>query len=88
VLTWPLVTVFGFIAKPGEHIFLKPNVTRAAAREYEFELNYASSPSWETYERLLELAALVRRDLWDLRPRDMIDVQSFLWVQGSEEYDD
>jgi len=88
VLTWPLVTVFGFIANPDEHIFLKPNVTRAAAREYGFELAYASRPSWETYERLLELAALVRRDLKDLRPRDMIDVQSFLWVQGSEEYAD
>ena len=88
VLTWPLVTVFGFIAKPNEHIFLKPNVTRAAAREYGFELKYASRPSWETYERLLELAARVRHDLKDLRPRDMIDVQSFLWVQGSEEYEE
>jgi len=29
----------------------------------------------------------VRRDLRDLRPRDMIDIQSFLWVQGSSEYD-
>jgi len=28
----------------------------------------------------------VRRDLKDLRPRDMIDLQSFLWVQGSDEY--
>jgi len=28
----------------------------------------------------------VRSDLRDLRPRDMIDVQSFLWVQGSDEY--
>ena len=28
----------------------------------------------------------MRRDLADLRPRDMIDLQSFLWVQGSEEY--
>ena len=25
-------------------------------------------------------------DLRDLRPRDMIDIQSFIWVQGSEEY--
>ena len=32
VLTWPLVTVFGFIAQPDIHIFLKPLVTRAAAR--------------------------------------------------------
>ena len=22
----------------------------------------------------------------DLRPRDMIDIQSFIWVQGSDEY--
>jgi hypothetical protein len=29
----------------------------------------------------------VKRDTRDLRPRDMIDVQSFIWVQGSEEYD-
>ncbi len=27
VLTWPIVTVFGFIALPETHIFLKPNVT-------------------------------------------------------------
>lgn len=27
VLTWPVVTVFGFIAQPKEHFFLKPNVT-------------------------------------------------------------
>ncbi|HEV2017467.1 MAG TPA: hypothetical protein VGQ98_04075 [Gemmatimonadaceae bacterium] len=24
----------------------------------------------------------------DLRPRDMIDIQSFLWVQGSDEYEE
>ena len=28
----------------------------------------------------------VRRDIHDLRPRDMIDLQSFLWVIGSDEY--
>jgi hypothetical protein len=87
VLTWPLVTVFGFIAQPAVHIFLKPTVTRIAAREYGFDFRYHSRPAWDTYASLLELAATVRRDLRDLRPRDMIDVQSFLWVQGSEEYD-
>jgi hypothetical protein len=88
VLTWPLVTVFGFIAQPETHIFMKPTVTRAAAEEYGFPLRYSSRPSWETYASLLELAATVRRDLKDLRPRDMIDVQSFLWVQGSDEYEE
>jgi hypothetical protein len=88
VLTWPLVTVFGFIAQPQTHIFLKPNVTRAAARAYGFELRYESVPSWDTYASLLEFARRIRRDLRDLRPRDMIDLQSFIWVQGSDEYDE
>ncbi|HEY0080749.1 MAG TPA: hypothetical protein VGB73_19260 [Pyrinomonadaceae bacterium] len=88
VLTWPLLTVFGFIAQPDAHIFLKPNVTRTAAREYGFEFQYKSAPAWETYASLLEFAARVRRDQRDLRPRDMIDLQSFIWVQGSDEYDE
>ena len=86
VLTWPLVTVFGFIAQPQTHFFLKPNVTRVGAREYGYELEYASRPSWEIYSGLLKFAETVRRDLRDLRPRDMIDIQSFIWVQGSDEY--
>ncbi len=88
VLTWPLVTVFGFLAQPEANIFLKPNVTRAAAREYGFDFRYKSRPSWDTYASLLEFAATVRRDVRDLRPRDMIDIQSFMWVQGSDEYEE
>jgi hypothetical protein len=87
VLTWPLVTVFGFIAQPEKHIFLKPNVTKIAARKYGFEFPYQSKPNWETYLRLLEFAETIQRDLRDMKPRDMIDLQSFMWVQGSDEYD-
>ena len=87
VLTWPVVTVFGFIAQPDRHIFVKPNTLRAAARAYGFDLKYQSRPNWRTYSSVLELAALVSRDQRDLGPRDMIDIQSFLWVQGSAEYD-
>ena len=88
VLTWPLLTVFGFIAQPDRHIFLKPNVTRAAAKEYEFDFQYRSRPNWDTYQSLMEFAEQVRRDTADLEPRDMIDLQSFIWVQGSDEYED
>ncbi len=88
VLTWPVVTVFGFLALPATHFFLKPNVTRIAAREYGSEFDYRSRLNWESYGSLLGFAAQVRRDLRDLRPRDMIDVQSFLWVQGSDEYEE
>jgi hypothetical protein len=48
VLTWPLVTVFGFIAQPKVHFFLKPMVTRRAADEYGFAFEYRSRPNWET----------------------------------------
>jgi len=86
VLTWPLATVFGFIAQPRVHLFLKPVVTRNAARAYGHELPYASRPNWNTYRSLLGFAASIRRDQRTLRPRDMIDIQSFMWVQGSDEY--
>ncbi len=88
VLTWPLATVFGFLAQPDRHIFLKPQVTRAAAREYGYSFAYESRPAWPTYASLLEFAERVRRDQRDLRPRDMIDLQSFIWVQGSDEYEE
>jgi hypothetical protein len=86
VLTWPVVTVVGFIAQPDRHIFLKPNVTRVAAAAYGFPFEYASRPNWATYQSLVAFAEQVRRDQRDLRPRDMIDLQGFVWVQGSDEY--
>jgi hypothetical protein len=88
VLTWPNVTVFGFIAQPETHFFLKPTVTRRAAEEYGTAFDYRSRPSWESYASLLDFCEQVRTDLADLKPRDMIDIQSFLWIQGSDEYEE
>jgi hypothetical protein len=88
VVTWPLATVFAFIALPSKHIFLKPTFTRAAAKEYDFQFQYNPRLSWDTYESLLKFGESVERDLRDLNPKDMIDVQSFIWLQGSEEYDE
>jgi hypothetical protein len=88
VRTWPLQTVFGFIANPGEHIFLKPRVTQVAAKKYEYDFLYRSKPNWETYKSLLDFAEQVRKDTAALAPKDFIDLQSFIWVLGSDEYDD
>jgi len=88
VLTWPVVTVFPFIADPSRHIFLKPMVTRAAAQEYGASFTYAPRPTWTTSQQLVMFAERIRRDQRDLRPRDMIDLQSFIWVQGSDEYEE
>lgn len=88
VRTWPLQTVFGFIANPKEHIFLKPRVTQEAAKKYHYDFLYKSKPNWETYKSLIDFAEQVRKDTTDLKPKDFIDLQSFIWVMGSDEYDD
>jgi hypothetical protein len=90
VLTWPVATVFGFIARPDRHLFMKPRATRKAAHLYGYALGYNTRPSWRLYQDLLTFAAVIRRDL-DRKPgfkaRDMIDLQSFMWVQGAPEYE-
>ena len=90
VLTWPVATVFGFIARPDRHLFFKPRATRKAARLYGYALAYDTQPAWSRYQDLLTFAAVLRRDL-DRKPgfkaRDMIDLQSFMWVQGAPEYE-
>lgn len=88
VHTWPLQTVFGFLANPQEHIFLKPRVTQVAAEKYAWDFNYRSKPNWETYRNLIDFAEQIRQDTADLEPRDFIDLQSFIWVMGSDEYPD
>jgi hypothetical protein len=62
-------------------------VTRRAAEEYGVEFIYRSRPNWETYESLLDFGKRVARDVRDLHPKDLIDIQGFIWVQGSDEYD-
>jgi hypothetical protein len=86
VLTWPVVTVWGFLAQPGTHFYLKPTVTRRAFDALGLDFEYRSRPNWKVYSSLLTLARSVKRDVSDLGARDMIDIQSFLWVQGSDEY--
>jgi hypothetical protein len=88
VLTWPITTVFGFLAQPRIHFFFKPMVTREAARKLGVDLPYAPKPSWPIYKALLGFVTRVRSEINILHPRDMIDLQSFLWVQGSDEYPD
>lgn len=86
VVTWPTATVFGFVADPVRHLFIKPNVMRRAASALGMPFDYVPRPNAETYAHALLLAKQLRRALTDLHPKDMIDLQSFLWVQGSDEY--
>jgi hypothetical protein len=62
-------------------------VTKRAAERFGFDFRYSSRPGWDTYASLLEFASVLQTELADWKPRDMIDIQSFIWVMGSAEYD-
>lgn len=76
-------TFFLMIAFPEDEIFVKTRQFRRAG-----EAIMGSNPMTpqffddEQYQRVMQLAATVRQALekWGWAPRDMIDVQSFIWV--------
>jgi hypothetical protein len=86
VLKWPVQTILPFLLDPAQHMFLKPQVTRQAARRCAFDLKYDPHPNWTTYSQLLELCRILYRELGSLRPRDYIDLQSFIWCIGDDSY--
>ncbi len=87
VVSWPIVTFFPYIAQPQKYMIMKPTAMRFAAAELGFELQYSSKPSYATYERLLKFGELTKEAIKDLKPRNFHDVQTFLWVIGSSEYE-
>ena len=83
LLTWQNFTVFGAIAQPRRHTFIKPIITRQAAMKYGFPFDYQAAPTWATYSSMLDFAACLRADLSDLRPRDLLDIHLFISSLGT-----
>jgi hypothetical protein len=81
---WTIATIVPFLAMPERWIFLKPEITKEAAERRGFALNYSPQPNWLTSSCLLELARILMTELRDLKPRDMIDIQSFIWVTAED----
>lgn len=78
---WPYATLFGFIRFPQERAFIKPTVIQNAAKAFCWRINYKSEPNWRSYAAVLRLYNHLRTSLVEegLMPKDMIDVQSFIW---------
>jgi hypothetical protein len=81
---WTVVTYLPFLWRPEHHMFLKPEVTKDFASRvgHRFASDYEPRLDIRVYESLLDLAARAAGELADLKPRDRIDVQSFIWVVG------
>ncbi len=80
VAKWTVATIIPFLSQPKRYMFLKPEVTKKAAESLGFELNYRTEPNWLTYKSLLRMAEIYGQKLAYLKPRDMIDMQSFFYV--------
>ena len=81
---WTVVTYLPFLWRPDIHMFLKPMVTTDFAERvgHRFAQDYEAPLKIHVYESLLDLVAKTETELAALKPRDRIDIQSFIWVVG------
>jgi len=76
---WTIATYFSYLAEPDTHMFLKPVATKRIAAACDINLNYRTAPNILTYRSLLRLSERLADELADLKPKDKIDLQSFIW---------
>lgn len=78
---WTTASYFLFIGFPEQFPFMKPTIVQHAAKLIKADLQYKTQLNWITYNSLLRFAQELRRFLVeaDMPPRDMIDVQSFMY---------
>jgi hypothetical protein len=80
VATWPVATIFPYLAEPDRYMFLKPAVTKVAAEALGFDLKYRPELNWPTYDSLQRMGRIYLELLRSFGARDFVDVQSFIWV--------
>lgn len=83
---WPYATLFGFIRYPQERDFIKPTVIQNVAKAFCWRIAYKAEPNWRCYAAVLRLYNHLRTSIVEegVMPRDMIDVQSFIWLIGQK----
>lgn len=79
---WTLLSYFLFIFFPKKYCVVKPTITQNIAKVCEFNVLYEPLPNPVTYEKVMKLTANLIKVLIDLglKPKNMIDIQSFMWV--------
>lgn len=83
---WPILTCFRFLLHPNVDVLIKPANLAKAAELARFEINYRPELNWLTYHSVMNFYGYVRQQIADLQPRDMIDVQNFIWCIDPDQY--
>ena len=83
---WPIVTYYPFFRFPDRHMLLKPEIAQTCAYRLGYDLDYDPRPNIRSYRSLLGLVDEIRDGIASLGPRDNIDIQSLMYVVGTEGY--
>ncbi|HEU5088414.1 MAG TPA: EVE domain-containing protein, partial [Roseiflexaceae bacterium] len=77
---WPAATFFLMLLEPERHMFVKPGPFRTLQIRLRPELSWTTRPTAEAYQAILDMSRDLFEHLQPLGARDMIDVQSFVWI--------
>lgn len=77
---WTFPTYFLFFASPQSEFFVKPSVIDWWLTYLGAPQRYSTKPTLDLYVALKELAHALYEVLTPHGPRDMIDIQSFIWI--------
>lgn len=84
---WTTATYFMFIVHPSKYMFVKPTITQYVSELCGYEVNYKPQLNWLTYKSVLNFSEYLLSEISKLNPRDMIDVQSFMWCIAPGTYE-
>lgn len=78
--TWSLITAFGALVHPGEHLYVRPATISKQARFMAPRLALGANPDARSYLRALEMVRRVADGLVAARlaPADLLDVHDFM----------
>lgn len=79
---WTFATYFMFLNDPENCMFIKPESIKKALEVSQYPAEYESTPTAALYAGFLAYAAFLKSRLAEHSPRDMIDIQSFIWIMA------
>lgn len=76
---WTFPTYFLFLTHPDSDLFVKPTRITAFTKRLELEETFGGRPDPDQYALLLAVGHRLHELLVEYSPRDMIDIQGFMW---------
>ncbi|KAA3658708.1 MAG: AAA family ATPase, partial [Chloroflexi bacterium] len=81
---WPLPTYLLFICHPDREMFIKPRTAEWLLKFMGSPQRIVSPPNGQTYADVKRISNSLYESLGEFGVRDMVDVQSFIWVCARE----